>query len=49
MYFSDWAIETRTWAETEEGHRRDQQDGLTARVGSPTGMQQTQPGCKVQH
>ena len=47
MYFSDRAIETRTWAEAEEGHRRDQQDGLTARVGSPTGMQQTQPGRRT--
>jgi uncharacterized phage-like protein YoqJ len=43
MPFSDRAIETRTWAEAEVGHRRDQQDGLSPRVGAPTMTQQTQP------
>src|SRR6266508_2709343 len=47
MSFSDRAIETRTWAEAEEGHRRNQKDGLTSHVGSPTGRQQTQPGHRT--
>ncbi len=47
MSFSDRAIKTRTWAEAEDGDRRDQQAGLTARVGSRTGMQQTLPGRRT--
>jgi uncharacterized phage-like protein YoqJ len=47
MSFSDRAIETRTWAEAEEDHRRDRQDGLTARVGTPTMTQRKQPGRRT--
>src|SRR5829696_4842955 len=47
MSFSDRAIETRTWAEAEEDHRRDRQDGLAARVGAPTILQPTLPGYRT--
>src|SRR5258706_292151 len=47
MSFSDRAIETRTWAEAEEGHQLDQRDELTPRVGAPTLTQRTQPGRRT--
>ena len=47
MSFSDRAIETRTWAEAEEDHWLDRQDGLTARVGISTMTQRKQPGRRT--
>jgi uncharacterized phage-like protein YoqJ len=47
MSFSDRAFDTRTWGEAEEDHRRDQQDGLTPRVGAPILTQRTQPGRRT--
>jgi uncharacterized phage-like protein YoqJ len=47
MYFSDRAIDTCTWGEAEEEHRRDQRDGLTPRVGALTLTQRTQPGRRT--
>lgn len=47
MYFSDRAIETRTWAKAEEDHRHDRQDRLSPHVGAPTITQPTPPGYRT--